>query len=53
MGRIGNCSEKALTEPSAHDTLDKQNALYYHANYVNPGWRLTKVTQIGNHIFYK
>ena len=28
-------------------------ATYYHANYVNPGWRLTKVTQIGNHIFYR
>ena len=46
-------AKKALTERTAHDTLDKQNALYYHANYVNPGWRLTKVTQIGNHIFYK
>ena len=46
-------AKKALTEPTAHDTLDRQNALYYHANYVNPGWRLTKVTQIGNHIFYK
>lgn len=29
------------------------NALYYHATYVNPGWRKQKITQIGQHIFYK
>ena len=28
-------------------------ATYYHATYVNPGWKLPKTTQIGNHIFYK
>jgi spore germination cell wall hydrolase CwlJ-like protein len=28
-------------------------ALYYHATYVSPGWRLQKVGQIGQHIFYK
>lgn len=28
-------------------------ALYYHATYVSPGWRLKKVAQIGQHIFYK
>jgi len=33
--------------PSLHD------ALYYHATYVNPGWRLTRIAQIGQHIFYK
>lgn len=33
--------------PSLHD------ALYYHASYVQPGWRLTRITQIGQHIFYK
>lgn len=32
-------------------TLD--NALYYHADYVNPRWNKDKVTQIGRHIFYK
>ena len=46
-------AKKALTSSVAHDTLHKQNALYYHANYVNPGWRLQKIGQIGNHIFYK
>jgi spore germination cell wall hydrolase CwlJ-like protein len=28
-------------------------ATYYHADYVNPGWKLDKVDQIGRHIFYK
>ena len=27
-------------------------ALYYHADYVSPGWRKTKISQIGRHIFY-
>lgn len=27
-------------------------ALYYHADYVNPGWRLPKIEKIGRHIFY-
>ncbi len=30
-----------------------KDALYYHANYVNPQWPLEKIGQIGNHIFYK
>ena len=31
-----------------------EGATYYHANYVNPGWRhLQKVTSIGSHIYYK
>jgi spore germination cell wall hydrolase CwlJ-like protein len=30
-----------------------KNALYYHATYVNPGWRKQKIAQIGQHIFYK
>ncbi len=28
-------------------------ALYYHADYVNPRWKLEKTTTIGRHIFYK
>lgn len=27
-------------------------ALYYHADYVNPGWRKPKIEKIGRHIFY-
>jgi spore germination cell wall hydrolase CwlJ-like protein len=30
-----------------------KDALYYHANYVNPRWQLDKIGQIGAHIFYK
>ena len=30
-----------------------KDALYYHANYVNPKWPLEKIGSIGNHIFYK
>jgi spore germination cell wall hydrolase CwlJ-like protein len=29
------------------------DALYYHADYVHPGWHKEKITQIGRHIFYK
>jgi len=28
-------------------------ALFYHADYVNPQWKLQKTTVIGRHIFYK
>lgn len=29
------------------------DALYYHADYVNPGWNRQRITKIGRHIFYK
>lgn len=29
------------------------DALYYHADYVRPGWKKQKITKIGHHIFYK
>jgi spore germination cell wall hydrolase CwlJ-like protein len=29
------------------------SAIYYHADYVNPGWRKEKIIKIGRHIFYK
>lgn len=28
------------------------DALYYHADYVSPGWKLPKIEKIGRHIFY-
>ena len=46
-------AKKALTSAVAHDKLYEQKAMYYHANYVNPGWKLQKIGQIGNHIFYR
>ena len=29
------------------------HAMYYHADYVNPGWRREKIAVIGRYIFYK
>ena len=29
------------------------NALFFHARYVSPGWRLKRVASIGNHIFFR
>ena len=28
-------------------------AMFFHANYVSPNWRRTRVATIGNHIFYR
>jgi spore germination cell wall hydrolase CwlJ-like protein len=49
-----------IRELATHIVLnfDKLNdvtkgATYYHADYVNPGWKLDKVDKIGRHIFYK
>ena len=30
-----------------------KGAIYYHADYINPQWKLKKTTKIGRHIFYK
>ena len=29
-----------------------KEALYYHADYVSPGWKKPKIDKIGRHIFY-
>ncbi len=29
-----------------------KDALFYHADYVNPGWKKERVAKIGRHIFY-
>jgi spore germination cell wall hydrolase CwlJ-like protein len=29
------------------------NALFFHARYVSPGWRLKRVASIGNHVFFR
>lgn len=46
-------ARKALTTPVAHDHLKKTNAMYYHADYVNPRWPKQRIMQIGHHIFYR
>ena len=43
-------AKKVLLEGFRLDIL--KNAMYYHADYVNPNWGLPKITQIGRHIFY-
>lgn len=29
------------------------DALYFHGDYINPGWKRERVAKIGRHIFYK
>ena len=29
------------------------DALFFHARYVSPGWRLKRVASIGNHVFFR
>jgi spore germination cell wall hydrolase CwlJ-like protein len=43
-------AKKVLLENFRLDGL--KNAMYYHADYVNPGWGKEKVAKIGRHIFY-
>lgn len=58
IDRASNCWHKAKAIADiARKRLAQQvapNVLWYHANYVAPNWgrRLTKVAQIGSHIFY-
>lgn len=44
-------AKKVLLENFRLDGL--REAMYYHADYVHPGWKKTKIVQIGRHIFYK
>lgn len=43
---------KRVLFAGANDGILGKNVLYYHADYVNPGWNLRRVTKIGAHIFY-
>jgi len=44
-------AKKVLLEGFKLDLL--KDAMYYHADYVSPGWKLPKIGQVGRHIFYK
>jgi spore germination cell wall hydrolase CwlJ-like protein len=44
-------AKKVLLEGFKLDSL--KDALYYHAVYVKPQWPYERITQIGNHIFYR
>jgi spore germination cell wall hydrolase CwlJ-like protein len=43
---------KTMNASISHEGLAKTNALFYHADYVRPKWKLRKLAQIGKHIFY-
>lgn len=44
-------AKKVLLEGFKLDIL--KDALYYHADYVNPRWGFEKIGKIGNHVFYR
>ena len=50
-----NSQEVALHVYANYEMIEDitHGALYYHADYVNPGWKLKKTKVIGRHIFYK
>jgi spore germination cell wall hydrolase CwlJ-like protein len=43
-------AKKVLLEGFRLPSLE--NALFYHADYVSPGWKLPRIEKIGRHIFY-
>lgn len=44
-------AKQVLLEGFRLPSLDE--ALFYHADYINPNWRLDRITKVGRHIFYK
>ena len=45
---IAHIAREELAETRLGD-----DAMFFHARYVSPRWRLTRVASIGNHIFYR
>jgi cell wall hydrolase len=45
----------AIAHIAVSDLADSpaSKALFFHAKRVSPGWRLTRVAAVGNHIFYR
>lgn len=45
----------AVSNIAINDLWDSSvdNALFFHARRVNPGWRLRKIAAVGNHVFYR
>jgi spore germination cell wall hydrolase CwlJ-like protein len=41
-----------IVNADLHDSA-AERALFFHARRVSPGWRLTRVASIGNHVFYR
>jgi spore germination cell wall hydrolase CwlJ-like protein len=45
----------AIAQIARHDLAGDAapRALFFHARSVHPGWRLTRVASVGNHVFYR
>lgn len=45
----------AVAQVAQKDLWDDpvEDALYFHARYVSPGWKRARVGMIGNHVFYR
>lgn len=45
----------AIAQIAKRDLADgaAPRALFFHARRVSPGWRLTRVATVGNHVFYR
>lgn len=54
-GRGGWKTAVAVAKVAQRDLWDgaADDALYFHARRVAPGWRMTRVAAIGNHVFYR
>ena len=44
---IAKIVDQGLKESAVGD------ALYFHARYVSPGWRMKRIASIGNHVFFR
>ncbi|WP_082441590.1 cell wall hydrolase [Sphingomonas sp. Leaf33] len=54
-GRNGWQTAVAVAKVAANQLWDgaADKALFFHARRVSPGWRMTKIAAIGNHVFYR
>lgn len=54
-GRAGWRTAVAVAKVAASELWDSAapKALFFHARHVSPGWRMTRVATVGNHIFYR
>ena len=45
----------AIAQIASQDLADgaAPRALFFHARHARPGWRLTRVATVGNHVFYR
>lgn len=54
-GRRGWNTAVAVAKVALDDLWDSAapEALFFHARRVSPGWRMTRVGTVGNHVFYR